>query len=340
MISFFNNNCDCSSLWSFIPSCPKCNDDGEVRNCEDEGYIRPEDCPECDPAKDGWIRPEDCPECPDCEDLGYIKDPRTEGWIKPEDCLSCEEQGYIKPEDCGNGAVRFTYSHSASDGDTANNFLKNLTVDCSALNFGYKANLRNMFKDFGGSLKRLDQLKFNHIENFSNCFENALLILRPGDPGYGIGGGQYWLDFTNWDMQYATNINEMFKNVNVNDYNTRFLNMSGWDLSQLKEINGTFFSLYPTPTYFNTIDLSNWSFPSLTKIDGKEDGFIKLNGYASTQFKVYMDGWNLDNVEVTKLFSFFSYSSVTIYVRNCSEITVEKIREQTSSFSKVKIVTE
>lgn len=330
MISFFNNNCDCSSLWSFIPSCPKCNDDGEVRNCEDEGYIRPEDCPEC----------------PDCEDLGYIKDPRTEGWIKPEDCLSCEEQGYVRKEDCGSGDILFSYSHSASDEETTNNFINNLIVDCSTLNFSYKANLRNMFKDFGGSLKRLDQLKFNHTENFSNCFENATLLLRPGDPGYGTSAKQYWLDFTNWDMQYATNINNMLKNVIISDYNTRYIDMSGWNLSQLKEINGTFFGINSEhDTYFSTLDLSNWTFPSLTKIDGGEEarynGFIVLSGAKNNKRNVILDGWDLDNVEINNLIGYGgSVPDVNVSLKGCTEKTIEKVRKDCESKSWIRIVTE
>lgn len=113
----------------------------------------------------------------------------------------------------------------------------------------------------------------SNIENMSFMFDNATSF----EPL-----------LNSWDTSGATNINYMFRNINIS---TAIINVSNWDVSNVTQARYTF-AYNP----LSSLDITNWDVSSITNMQGM------LQGTNIYNFLTDIKEWDLSNLTNAALF--------------------------------------
>ena len=122
------------------------------------------------------------------------------------------------------------------------------------------------------------------------------------------------LDLTNWNVENVTRMDSMFHECNSLQ---NLVGLSNWNVGKVTWMDMMFSSCYS----LQNLDLNNWNVSSVTNMSWMFDRCTKLQ-------ELNISGWDLTNTTNTdNMFSKCS-SLNTIYMRNCSQTTIDKIKAQ------------
>lgn len=154
------------------------------------------------------------------------------------------------------------------------------------------------------------------------------------------------LDLSSWNTSHVTRMNWMFdgcsklQSLDVSNFNTNSvtnmrcmfnkcssltsLTLSSFDTSKVTDMMSMFYSCKE----LTSLDLSNFNTSSVTEMR-------YMFGYCEKLTSLDISGWDMTHVSYSKFSGMFNGCSIlnTIYMRGCSDATVNKIKSALSSAS-------
>lgn len=183
-----------------------------------------------------------------------------------------------------------------------------LTCDTSEL-----TSMNDMFAHCE-SIQVLDvDLDTSNVTSMNGVFDSCVLLKN--------------LDLSNWNVENVTDIGGMFNQC----FALQNLNTSGWSTSKITSMYHTFSGCHS----LQNLDLSNWNVRNVTNMES-----MFYNCYSLKTLD--LSGWDTSNAAVRGMFDSCS-SLKTIYMRNCSQTTIDKIKAQLKTdgiLNNVTIITE